>query len=105
MGKTVRYFLNYSESPQKIEYFYKNGRELLTGKAMKPGDSIEIPAEDHRRRVECKAWKILILLLKRSKKGIPKCILVGYNGQKVFTGIPFGRQQFIHAKLALIPLE
>lgn len=46
MGKTVRYFLNYSESPQKIEYFYKNGRELLTGKAVKPGDSIEIPAWD-----------------------------------------------------------
>jgi len=46
LGKTVRYFLNYSESPQKIEYFYKNGRELLTGKAVKPGDSIEIPAWD-----------------------------------------------------------
>lgn len=46
LGKTVRYFLNYSESPQKIEYFYKNGRELLTGKAVKSGDSIEIPAWD-----------------------------------------------------------
>lgn len=42
MGKTVRYFLNYSSSLQKVDYAYQNGTELLEGKKVSTKESLEI---------------------------------------------------------------
>jgi beta-galactosidase len=49
-GKTIRYFLNYSNTEQSFILGYSNGTDLLTNKPLKKGDSITL-----------KPWDILIL--------------------------------------------
>jgi beta-galactosidase len=43
-GKTIRYVFNYSATPQKIQYVYKNGQELLSNKAILQNSSLELEA-------------------------------------------------------------
>jgi beta-galactosidase len=49
-GKTIRYFLNYSNMEQSFVSGYANGTDLLTNKQLKKGDSITL-----------KPWDILIV--------------------------------------------
>lgn len=46
LGKIVRFFLNYSAVEQKVPYVCGSGVELLSGKTVENGESIEIPAWD-----------------------------------------------------------
>ncbi len=41
-GKTLRYFFNYSSSPQNFEYGYKKGTELLSNEKIKEDSSVSI---------------------------------------------------------------
>ena len=50
LGKTIRYFLNYSGTEKSFSYFFDRGTDLLTGKTLKKGDNITL-----------KPWDILIL--------------------------------------------
>lgn len=43
-GKTVRYYFNYSATPQKLTYLYKNGTELLSNKAVSQNSSMDLEA-------------------------------------------------------------
>lgn len=43
-GKTVRYYFNYSATPQKMTYLYKNGTELLSNKAVSQNSSMDLEA-------------------------------------------------------------
>lgn len=49
-GKTIRYFLNYSNTEQSFVLNYSNGPDLLTNKQLKKGDRITI-----------KPWDLLIM--------------------------------------------
>jgi len=49
-GKTIRYFLNYSNTEQSFVLGYSNGTDLLTNKQLKKGDNVTL-----------KPWDILIL--------------------------------------------
>jgi len=49
-GKTIRYYLNYSNKEQSFIYFYTKGTDLLTNKPLKKGDSLII-----------KPWDVLIV--------------------------------------------
>lgn len=44
LGKTVRYFLNYSAKEQSIAYKYSDGEDVLTGEAIKAESLLIIPA-------------------------------------------------------------
>ena len=41
-GNRVRYLLNYSAKPQRVSYTYANGTELLSGRAVKRGQALEL---------------------------------------------------------------
>ncbi|WP_208296058.1 beta-galactosidase [Telluria antibiotica] len=41
-GRQVRYLLNYSAKPQRMTYGYGNGTDLLSGQAVKRGQSFEL---------------------------------------------------------------
>ncbi|MEO5934116.1 MAG: beta-galactosidase, partial [Duganella sp.] len=41
-GNQVRYLLNYSAKPQRVSYTYANGTELLSGRAVKRGQALEL---------------------------------------------------------------
>lgn len=43
-GRTVRYFLNYSEKEQKVSYNYDAGTDLLTGRQVHIHETMNIPA-------------------------------------------------------------
>jgi beta-galactosidase len=43
-GKTIRYFFNYSATPQKMPYLFKNSTELLTNKAVLQNSNLDIEA-------------------------------------------------------------
>ena len=43
-GKIVRYYFNYSATPQKATYLYKNGTELLSNKAVLQNSSMDLDA-------------------------------------------------------------
>jgi beta-galactosidase len=43
-NKNIRYFFNYSAVPQKIQYAYKNGKELLSNKAVSANSSLDLEA-------------------------------------------------------------
>ena len=49
-GKTIRYFLNYSNTEQSFILSYSNGTDLLTDKQFKKGDNVTL-----------KPWDVLIL--------------------------------------------
>jgi beta-galactosidase len=44
--RPIRYFFNYSGQPVTFQYDYKSGKELFSGKAVKPKENINIPAWD-----------------------------------------------------------
>lgn len=44
LGKTVRYFLNYSAKEQSVAYKYSDGEDVLTGEAIKAESLLIIPA-------------------------------------------------------------
>jgi beta-galactosidase len=50
MGKTIRYYLNYSNTEQSFVLAYANGTDLLTNKPIKKGD-----------RITLKPWDLLIM--------------------------------------------
>ena len=39
-GNRVRYLLNYSAKPQRVDYVHANGTELLSGRAVKRGQAL-----------------------------------------------------------------
>lgn len=41
-GKTIRYIFNYSTVPQQVKYVFKNGKELLSDKAISENSTLEI---------------------------------------------------------------
>lgn len=41
-GKTVRFYINYSEQEKTVVYRYKDGIDLLAGETVRNGDSITI---------------------------------------------------------------
>nr|WP_315221649.1 Beta-galactosidase C-terminal domain [uncultured Duganella sp.] len=41
-GNRVRYLLNYPAKPQRVSYTYANGTELLSGRAVKRGQALEL---------------------------------------------------------------
>ena len=41
-GKTVRFYLNYSEKEQETPYIYKDGTEILTGKKAVHGENLKM---------------------------------------------------------------
>lgn len=43
-GKTIRYIFNYSPTPQKIQYPFKAGNELLQNKPIQQNSSVELEA-------------------------------------------------------------
>lgn len=43
-GKTIRYIFNYSTVPQQVKYVFKNGKELLSDKAISENSTLEIEA-------------------------------------------------------------
>ncbi|MEO6232640.1 MAG: beta-galactosidase trimerization domain-containing protein, partial [Ferruginibacter sp.] len=49
-GKTIRYYLNYSDKEQSAIYNFDKGTDLLTNKALKKGDSLSL-----------KPWDVLIV--------------------------------------------
>jgi len=49
-GKTIRYYLNYSNIEQSFVYVYAKGLDLLTNKTLKKGDSLTL-----------KPWDVLIV--------------------------------------------
>ncbi|MEO8111594.1 MAG: beta-galactosidase trimerization domain-containing protein, partial [Ginsengibacter sp.] len=49
-GKTIRYYLNYSDKEQSVIYNFDKGTDLLTNKALKKGDSLSL-----------KPWDVLIV--------------------------------------------
>ena len=44
LGKTIRYFLNYSAVELEIPYEYKNGEELLENTSVEKGATLQMPA-------------------------------------------------------------
>lgn len=44
LGKTIRYFLNYSAVELEMPYEYKNGEELLENTSVEKGDALQMPA-------------------------------------------------------------
>lgn len=48
LGKTIRYFLNYSGSEQAVTYKYGDAEDVITGKEIKAGTELKIPAWDVR---------------------------------------------------------
>ena len=44
LGKTIRYFLNYSAVELEMPYEYKNGEELLENTSVEKGAALQIPA-------------------------------------------------------------
>lgn len=44
MGKSVKYFFNYSANEQSVPYVYKNGVELLSETRIDTQDTLDIPA-------------------------------------------------------------
>ena len=44
LGKTIRYYFNYSAVPQKINYQNKNGNELISGRAISANSVLELEA-------------------------------------------------------------
>lgn len=44
LGKTIRYFLNYSAVELEIPYEYKNGEELLENTSVEKGAALQMPA-------------------------------------------------------------
>ena len=44
LGKTIRYFLNYSGSEQAVTYKYGDAEDVITGKEIKAGTELKIPA-------------------------------------------------------------
>lgn len=48
LGKTVRYFLNYSAKEQSVAYKYSDGEDVLTGETIKAESLLIIPAWDVR---------------------------------------------------------
>ena len=48
LGKTVRYFLNYSAKEQSVVYKYSDGEDVLTGETIKAESQLIIPAWDVR---------------------------------------------------------
>jgi beta-galactosidase len=40
----VRYFFNYSATPQEVQYAYKNGTELLSNKPVLQNSTMELEA-------------------------------------------------------------
>lgn len=48
LGKTVRYFLNYSAKEQSVVYKYSDGEDVLTGETIKEESQLIIPAWDVR---------------------------------------------------------
>ena len=44
LGKTVRYFLNYSAKEQSVAYKYSDGEDVLTGETIKAESQLIIPA-------------------------------------------------------------
>ncbi|RRJ63708.1 beta-galactosidase [Paenibacillus oralis] len=42
MGKTVRYFFNYSDLPASLNYPHREGTELLTGAPVSPGETLNL---------------------------------------------------------------
>jgi len=49
-GKTIRYYMNYSGKDQSVLYNFNKGTDLLTGKALKKGDSFVL-----------KPWDLLVV--------------------------------------------
>lgn len=49
-GKTIRYYLNYSDQEQTVTHFFKAGTNLFTSKAVKTGDKLIL-----------KPWDVLIV--------------------------------------------
>ena len=45
-GKTIRYYLNYSNKEQMVVYSFSKGIDLLTGKALNKGDSFSLKPWD-----------------------------------------------------------
>ena len=45
-GKTIRYYLNYSDKEQEVVYRFNKGIDLLTNKALKQGDNFSIEPWD-----------------------------------------------------------
>mgnify|MGYP000375797144 FL=1 len=43
LGKTVRYFLNYSAKEQSVTYKYSDGEDVLTGETIKTNTELSIP--------------------------------------------------------------
>lgn len=43
-NKNIRYFFNYSAVPQKIQYSFKNGKELISNKAVSANSSLDLEA-------------------------------------------------------------
>ena len=48
LGKTVRYFLNYSAKERSVAYKYSDGEDVLTGETIKAESQLIIPAWDVR---------------------------------------------------------
>ena len=44
LGKTIRYFLNYSGSEHAVTYKYGDAEDVITGKEIKAGTELKIPA-------------------------------------------------------------
>ena len=44
LGKTIRYFLNYSAVELEMPYEYKNGEELLENTSVEKGAALQMPA-------------------------------------------------------------
>ena len=49
-GKTIRYYLNYSDKDQSLMYNFDKGTDLLSSKALKKGDNFIL-----------KPWDLLIV--------------------------------------------
>ena len=45
-GKTVCFYLNYSDQEQKVQYGYADGMDLLTGTVVRTGEYFTVPAWD-----------------------------------------------------------
>jgi len=42
--KTIRYYFNYSATPQKVQYSHQSGNELLTSQPISQNSTLELKA-------------------------------------------------------------
>ena len=68
-GKTVRYYFNYSDRTETLKYPHAEGKELLSGQAVKQGEVRELIAGELRLLKKCNCMYEEDCLVRQSSFG------------------------------------